>query len=52
VFTARYELGLSVKRYALLSEKNSDVCHLYHKLIGFSNPDEKCLLRGKNWFFK
>jgi hypothetical protein len=22
---------------------NSDLCHLYHKLIGFYNRDEKCL---------
>ena len=35
-----------------LSEKNSDLCHLYHKLIGFYNRDEKCLLCGMNWFFK
>jgi len=25
---------------------NSDLCHLQHKLIGFYNRDEKCLLRG------
>ena len=31
---------------------NSDLCHLYHKLIGFYNRDEKCLLRGTNWVFK
>ena len=30
---------------------NSDLCHLQHKLIGFYNRDEKCLLRGTNWFF-
>ena len=35
-----------------LSEKNSDLCHLQHKLIGFYNRDEKCLLRGTNWVFK
>ena len=23
-----------------------------HKLIGFYNRDEKCLLRGTNWVFK
>ena len=34
-----------------LSEK-SDLCHLQHKLIGFCNRDEKCLLRGTNWVFK
>ena len=27
---------------------NSDLCHLQHKLIGFCNRDEKCLLRGTN----
>ena len=26
--------------------RNSDLCHLQHKLIGFYNPDEKCLQRG------
>ena len=31
---------------------NSDLCHLQHKLIGFYNRDEKCLLRGKNRAFK
>ena len=30
---------------------NSDLCHLHHKLIGFYNWDEKCLLRGTNWAF-
>ena len=29
-----------------------DLCHLYHKLIGFYNRVEKCLLRGTNWVFK
>ena len=36
-----------------LSEgENSDLCHLQHKLIGFYNRDEKCLLRGTDWAFK
>jgi len=30
---------------------NSDLCHLQHKLIGFYNREEKCLLRGTNWVF-
>ena len=30
----------------------SDLYHLQHKLIGFYNRDEKCLLRGTNWVFK
>jgi len=32
--------------------KNSDLCHLEHKLIGFYNRDEKCLLRGAEWVSK
>ena len=36
-----------------LSEtKNSDLCHLQHKMIGFYNRDEKCLQRGTDWGFK
>ena len=35
-----------------LSETNSDLCHLQHKLIGFCNREEKCLLRGMDWVFK
>ena len=31
---------------------NSNLCHLQHKLIGFYNPDEKCLQRGTDWVFK
>jgi len=31
---------------------NSDLCHLLHKVIGFYNPDEKCLQRGTDWVFK
>ena len=31
---------------------NSDLCHLQHKLIGFYNLVEKCLLRGTDWVFK
>jgi len=31
---------------------NSDLCHLQHKLIGFYNRDEKCVLRGTDWVFK
>ena len=31
---------------------NSDLCHLQHKLIGFYNPNEKCLHRGTDWVFK
>ena len=31
---------------------NSELRHLYHKMLGFYNRDEKCLLRGTNWVFK
>ena len=31
---------------------NSDFCQLQHKVIGFYNRDEKCLLRGTNWVYK
>ena len=33
-------------------QRNSDLCHLQHKLVGFYNRDEKCLPRGTNWDFK
>ena len=38
--------------YVLYLRTNSDLCHLHHKLIGFYNRNEKCLLRGTNWVFK
>ena len=38
--------------FGIYLRTNSDLHHLYHKLIGFHNRDEKCLLRGANWFFK
>jgi len=38
--------------FVFISEKNSDLCHLRHKLIGFYNRDEKCLQRGTDWGFK
>jgi hypothetical protein len=31
---------------------NSDLFHLYQKLIGFYNRDENCLQRGTDWAFK
>ena len=34
-----------------LSENKQRLVPL-HKLIGFYNCDEKCLLRGTNWVFK
>jgi hypothetical protein len=38
--------------FGIYLRTNSDLCHLQHKLIGFYNRDEKCLLRGTNWVFK
>ena len=35
-----------------LSENKQRLVPLKHKLIGFYNRDEKCLLRGTNWVFK
>jgi len=35
-----------------LSEKNSHLYCLQHKLIGFYNWDERCLQRGTDWVFK
>ena len=32
-------------------DSKSDLCHSYHKLIGFYNRDEKCLQRGTDWVF-
>jgi hypothetical protein len=37
--------------FCIYLRTNSDLCHLQHKLIGFYNRDEKCLLRGTNWVF-
>ena len=38
--------------FCICLRTNSDLCHLQHKLIGFYNRDEKCLLRGTDWVFK
>ena len=38
--------------FSIYLRTSSDLCHLQHKLIGFYNRDEKCLLRGTNWVFK
>ena len=40
------------KAFCIYLRTNSDLCHLHHKLIGFYNRDEKCLLRGTNWVSK
>ena len=38
--------------FCIYLRTNGVLCHLQHKLIGFYNRDEKCLLRGTNWVFK
>jgi len=38
--------------FCIYLRTNSDLCHLQHKLIGFSNRDEKCLQRSTDWVFK
>ena len=38
--------------FCIYLRTNSDLYHLQHKLIGFYNRDEKCLLRATNWVFK
>jgi len=38
--------------FCIYLKTNIDLCHLHHKLIGFYNLEEKCLLRGTNWAFK
>ena len=38
--------------FVIYLRTNSNLCQLEHKLIGFYNRDEKCLLRGTNWVFK
>jgi hypothetical protein len=38
--------------FCIYLRTNSDLCHLQHKLIGFYNRDENCLLRGTDWVFK
>ena len=37
--------------FCIYLRTNSDLCHLQHKVIGFYNRDEKCLLRGTNLVF-
>ena len=47
-----YVLPHCIYVFCIYLRINSDLRHLYHKLIGFYNRDEKCLLRGTNWVFK
>ena len=38
--------------FCIYLRTNNDLCNLHHKLIGFYNRDEKCLLHGTNYGFK
>ena len=52
-FTLLPDFGVvNIYVFCIYLRTNSDLCHLQHKLIGFYNRDEKCLLRGTNWVFK
>jgi hypothetical protein len=48
----QFQILSTLYAFCIYLRTNSDMCHLYHKLIGFNNRDEKCLLRGKNWVLK
>jgi len=37
--------------FVFISEQTATCAILQHKLIGFYNPDEKCLQRGTDWGF-
>ena len=47
-----YVLPNCIYEFCIYLRTKSDLCHLQHKLIGFYNRDEKCLLCGTNWVFK
>ena len=47
-----YALPHCIYVFCVYLRTNSDMCQLQHKLTGFYNWDEKCLLRGTNWVFK
>ena len=47
-----YVLPTLIYVFCIYLRTNSCLCHLQHKLIGFYNRDEKCLLCGTNWVFK
>ena len=51
-FNIQQMYTLSICVFCIYLRTNSDLCHLQHKVIGFYNQDEKCLLQGTNWVFK
>jgi hypothetical protein len=38
--------------FCIYLRTNTGFWPIIHKLLGFCNQDEKCLLRGTNWIFK
>ena len=38
--------------YSAVRTESLNKAVLQHKLIGFYDPDEKCLQRGMDWVFK
>jgi hypothetical protein len=47
-----YVLPHCICVFCVYLRTNSDLCLLQHKLIGFYNWDEKCLLYSTDWVFK
>jgi len=51
-FNIQQLYALPTQLFRIYLRTNSDLCRLQHKLIGFYNLEEKCLLRGTYWVFK
>ena len=52
VQTIRHSPRTGLHKLSENLEGASKFCQLRHKLIGFYNGDEKCLLPGTDWGFK
>ena len=52
IFNNRTLCPRCIFEFCIYLRTNSDLYCLHHKLNGFDNRDEKCLLRGTNWVFK
>jgi hypothetical protein len=47
-----YSLSTHIYVFCIYLRKNSDLCHLQHKVFGFYNRDEKCSQRGTDCVLK
>jgi hypothetical protein len=47
--TQKLYIPFTLYLFRIYLRTNSDFCPIEHKLIGFYNWDEKCLLRGTDW---